>query len=360
VRRATLGAAVVLGAFAATSGPAAAAGLDAVYTSTNSAAGNAVLAFDRADGSLTPAGSFATGGTGTGASLGSQGALALGAGGRFLYVVNAGSNSVSAFAVHDGELDLLGTTPSGGEKPISLTVSGDLLYVVNAASATIAGFTGARHGELVPLAGSTRSLAGSGPAEISFSRDGRVLVVTEKATNTIDTFAVGPDGRPSPAHTNPSNGTTPFGFAFDKRGKLIVSEAFGAASGASAVSSYSVVDGRLDTISSSVADGQTAACWIAATNNGRFVYTTNTGSGSISSYSLDHEGSVSLLRSIAATTGPGSAPTDLALTDSSRGLFALLPGSGAIAGYRVSRDGDLTPASQATGIPASAVGLAIG
>jgi 6-phosphogluconolactonase (cycloisomerase 2 family) len=263
---------------------------------------------------------------------------------------------VSAFAVRDGELDLLGATPSGGEKPISLTVSGDLLYVVNAASGTIAGFTGARRGELVPLEDSTRSLAGSGPAQISFSPDGRVLVVTDKTTNTIDTFAVGPDGRSSPARTNASNGATPFGFAFDKRGQLIVSEAFAGALGASAVSSYAVLDGGLDTISSSVADGQTAACWIAVTDNGRFVYTTNTGSGSISSYSLDH-GSLSLLRSIAAATGHGSGPTDLALTDSSRDLFALLPGSGTISGYRVGRVGDLTPASQASGIPTSAAGL---
>ncbi len=39
----------------------------AVYTQTNAAAGNAVLAFDRAsDGSLTPAGSYPTGDLGTG------------------------------------------------------------------------------------------------------------------------------------------------------------------------------------------------------------------------------------------------------------------------------------------------------
>ena len=50
----------------------------AVYTLTNSAAGNAVAVFDRAnDGTLTPNGTFPTGGTGTGANLGSQGAVIL-------------------------------------------------------------------------------------------------------------------------------------------------------------------------------------------------------------------------------------------------------------------------------------------
>jgi hypothetical protein len=49
-----------------------------VYTQSNSPAGNAVLAFSRAgDGTLTAQGSYPTGGTGTGANLGSQGAVVL-------------------------------------------------------------------------------------------------------------------------------------------------------------------------------------------------------------------------------------------------------------------------------------------
>jgi 6-phosphogluconolactonase len=88
--------AVALGALALAAGSAAAAGPPAtVCTSSNSASGNAVLAFDRApDGSLSPTGSFATGGDGTGGGLNNQEALALGPGGRTLYAVNAGSDSV--------------------------------------------------------------------------------------------------------------------------------------------------------------------------------------------------------------------------------------------------------------------------
>ena len=68
-----------------------------VYTSTNSPFGNAVAVFDRAaDGTLTERGTFATGGTGTGANVGSQGAVVLSEDGRELYVVNAGSNSISS------------------------------------------------------------------------------------------------------------------------------------------------------------------------------------------------------------------------------------------------------------------------
>jgi len=66
-------------------------GPGAVYTLTNQVAGNAVAVFTRgADGRLTAAGTVATGGAGTGASLGSQSAVSLSNDGRRLFAVNAG------------------------------------------------------------------------------------------------------------------------------------------------------------------------------------------------------------------------------------------------------------------------------
>jgi len=65
----------------------------AVYTMDNSTSGNHVLAFQRAaDGSLTSAGAFPTGGSGTGSGLGNQGALVLGQGERWLFACNAASS----------------------------------------------------------------------------------------------------------------------------------------------------------------------------------------------------------------------------------------------------------------------------
>ncbi len=360
MRRGILGCALALAALAAAAGPASAAGRSAVYTESNSASNNQVLAFNRAgNGALKPGGSFATGGAGTGAGLGSQGALALTRGGRYLYAVNAGSDSISAFAVGPHGLRLTSTTSSGGDQPISLTARRGLLYALNAGSGTISGFRVAHDGSLNPLVGSTKSLAGSGPAQIEFSKAGNVLVVTNKATNTIDTFTVGSNGLPGPALSQPSNGETPFGFEFDKRGHLIVSEAFGGAPGASTLSSYSVNSaGVLSTISASIPDNQAAACWVAVTKNGRFAYTTNTGDGSISSYAVGHDGSLGLLAQVAAATGAGSTPTDLSQSGSGRVLLALLPGTGSVASYRVGGDGGLHPVDQAGGVPASAVGLA--
>lgn len=348
-------------------GAASAAGRNAgaVYTLSNATAGNAVVAFDRApDGTLTPAGTFATGGTGTGGGLGSQGALVLGDDGTALFAVNAGSNEITSFAVREDGLTLLQTVGSGGTRPISLTEHDGVLYVLNAGgTGNITGFNVSERGLLSPLSGSTRTLSSSaaGPAQVEFSPDGRQLVVTEKATNNIDTFAVGKDGVAAAATIHASAGATPFGFAFGKHDQLIVSEAFGGAAGASAVSSYDLSkSGGLETITPSAATGQTASCWVAITKNGRYAYTTNTGSGSISGYSIAKDGALSLLDADGRTgvTGAGSKPTDLALSNDSHFLYSLNEGTHNISTFAVGADGSLAPVGAASAVPAGAVGLA--
>jgi 6-phosphogluconolactonase (cycloisomerase 2 family) len=333
----------------------------AVYTLTNSPGGNAVQVFERAgDGSLSAGGQFATGGTGTGTGLGNQGAVALD--GRLLFAVNPGSDSISSFKVRGDGLELIDTDASGGDQPISLTVDDGLLYVLNeGGTGNISGHVISRHGTLSPLAGSTRPLSGAGvdPAQVSFDPSGGTLVVTEKNTNLIDTYEVDPDtGLASGPNPQASAGATPFGFAFDPRGDLIVSEAFGGAPDASAVSSYAVDDGVIDPISPSVATTETAACWIVVSKNGRFAYTTNTGSASISGYRVGLDGALTLLDADGVTGSTGPAPIDMALIRSSRLLYSLNSGDGTISGFRVGADGGLTAAGGTGGLPTTATGLA--
>src|SRR5712671_4160252 len=186
----------------------------AVYTLTNQVAGNAVAVFNRsADGTLTAAGTIATGGTGTGAGLGSQGAVALSDDGRRLFAVNAGSNDVSVFDVGPAGLSLASRTASGGPLPISLTVHGNVLYVLNAGgNGNISGFIVGTGGDLTAIAGATLPLSGTsvGPAQVQFSPDGSHLVVTEKATSRLDVYAVDANGAASWLSTTPSAGGTPF------------------------------------------------------------------------------------------------------------------------------------------------------
>jgi 6-phosphogluconolactonase len=334
-----------------------------VYTMTNGTAGNAVLAFDRAaDGSLTAAGSYSTGGTGTGAGLGNQGGLVIS--GNWLAVVNAGSNDVSLFTVNgDGSLSLADRIASGGTTPISVTISGNLLYTVNAGgTGNISGFTIA-NGDLTAIAGSTRPLSSSaaGPAEIAFAPGGQWLVVTEKNTNRISTYPVGPNGAAGAGVTTNSSGMTPFGFAFTNSGFLIVSEAFGGAANASAVSSYDAEgDGTWDAVSPSVPTTETSACWIAISNSGRFAYAANTGSGTISGYAIQ-QGALTRLDAdgITGTLGAGTAPADMAFSRDGKYLYVRAGGTNQIAIFSASHDGSLTSLSGwISGLPAGWSGLA--
>jgi 6-phosphogluconolactonase (cycloisomerase 2 family) len=339
----------------------------AVYVISNAAGGNEVVAYDRsADGSLSPAGAFATGGLGTGAGLGSQGALILSANGQWLFAVNAGSDDVSVFAVGPGGLRLTDVEPSGGDLPISLTQFGRLVYVLNAGgSGNIAGFTLSPSGDLAPLPGSIQPLsnggvgAAPGPAQIAFSPDGSTLVVTEKASNQIVTYAVDSAGVASGPTAYLSSGLTPFGFAFSQQGTLVVSEAFGGAADASAASSYRLDGGALTVVTPSAPTTETAACWVAITGNGRYAYTTNAGSGSVSGYAVGPDGSLTLLDAggQSGLTGAGSGPIDAAFSHNSRYLYVVAGGADQIVVFRVGAGGGLTHQG-AVGIPATALGLA--
>ncbi|MEO5901415.1 MAG: 3-carboxymuconate cyclase [Ilumatobacteraceae bacterium] len=325
-----------------------------VYTLTNATTGNEVVQFDRlADGSLTQQGTYATNGIGTGAGLGSQGALALD--GDHLFAVNAASNTISSFDVQGDGLVLESTVPSGGTTPISVTVHGHVLYVLNSGgTANISGFLVAPH-RLIALPRSTRQLSvgAAGPAQVSFSPDGSKLVVTEKTSNTIDIFRVilGYAGQPV---ASGSVGGTPFGFDFDRRGNLLVSNASGSAS------SYSIGrNGRANVISGAVATGNAAPCWLVATPNSRFAYTANAGAGTLSGFAVGRDGSLTLLAAdgISASFGAGSHPLDEIVTSDGQYLYNLTDGLHVINGLRIGNDGTLTQASTSTVVPAGSVGI---
>jgi 6-phosphogluconolactonase (cycloisomerase 2 family) len=296
-------------------GPGAAG---AVYILSNEASGNAVLLLPRSgNGQLGAPVSFATGGLGTGGGLGNQGALAESENGRWLYAVNPGSDEISAFEVGVGELLHLGNVSSGGDQPISLALRGDVLYVLNdGVNPNVTGFHIRKSGTLSPIAGSSRALSVAVPdaAQIGISPDGRHLVVTEKATNTIVSWDLLASDLLANRTLTTSASATPFGFAFDKRGTLIASEAIGGMPNASVVSSYRPGTAGWTVISPSVSGGQTAACWVAVTPNGRFAYATNTGSGSVTGFSIGHDGSLDLLNASGVTGMTGATPIDVAIS----------------------------------------------
>src|SRR4051794_37589485 len=337
--------AIIAAAFAAQSASAASDTPGAVFTLTNAASGNAVAYFARsAQGSLSYVGAFPTGGAGTSANLGSQSSVALSDNGRELYAVNAGSNSISVFAVEQNGLRLETQFSSGGRTPISVTAHGDVLYVLNIGSATINGFTTSG----TPIA--SQPLLGANPAQVAFSPSGDELVVTEKATKTIDTYAV-VGGIAQPGVSSASAGATPFGFAFDNLGRLFVSEAAGSAS------SYSVDSAGAHTISGAVATHQGAPCWLVVGKNGKYAYTANAAAGTISGFGIAADGSLSLLDPTGASASGLAHPLDEAVSNNGRFLYVLNDGNHDVVGYRIAADGSLSPLGEVGSLPPGPVGL---
>jgi 6-phosphogluconolactonase (cycloisomerase 2 family) len=207
------------------------------------------------------------------------------------------------------------------------------------------------------------------PAQVRFTPDGNQLVVTVKGTNAIYVFPVDKDGAAAhPTITQAPGPALPsfFGFAFDKKGHLLVTELFGTATiipkgGAGALSSFTITgNGHLNPISPDVADGGTAACWIALEPlTGRFAYVANNLSASISSYTVGNNGNVTLLNGIAASP-PG--PNDLAVAHegSNSWLYVVDAGNGTVGAFHINGDGSLTAITGGSGLPAgrSAQGLA--
>jgi 6-phosphogluconolactonase (cycloisomerase 2 family) len=352
-----LSAGVLSGALA----PAASASADeprsAVYTMTNASGGNALLTFKRGgDGSLSPNGSYATGGNGTGAGLGSGHSIAVSDDGREVVVVNAGSDSISAFRVQHNHLEPWGTPiASGGTRPTSVTIDADRVYVLNAGSDSIAGFRLEEREGLSPIAGSVRPL-GSGtstPSQIQFDKSGRVLIVDERGSSTIDTFVVDERGVAGPPKTTPSNAGGPFGFDVDRRGDVLFSAVALGGGLMSGATSYDVSrNGTLSPNGAPVTSGQAAACWLAAA--GQYAYTTNAGSGSIGRFRVARDGSLSLTGTTAL--GANSHPLDEGVSRDQDLLYVLVDGLHEIVGYRVQQDGGLTQVTSVP-VPTGAAGI---
>jgi 6-phosphogluconolactonase len=375
----------------------------AVFSMSNAREGNVVVAFSRAaDGRLTEVGRFPTGGNGSGSFEDTANGMILGNAqgesspnnlidsSEFLFVTNAGSNSITVFRVNPEGLERVEVQNSGGEKPVSVTVNRGLLYVLHSGETeddlfdedgniipncttgelpSVTGFRVSSSGQLDPIPGSTRQLSGdafSGCAQVSFSPSGDVLVVTERLAvqpgqenneapegdeGVINTFVVNADGTLGGHQVIDAAGQGPFGFTFTKSGRLLTTEQFDGPEGPSrgAATSYQVGGGgTLTPISSSVRNGGTDTCWFVVTDDGQYGFTTSffdpnnpdqpfpesgRNGSRISSYRINPNGSMELVEAIAFDAKQGAS--DQALSRDSRYLYQLNSFEGTINAFEV-------------------------
>ena len=365
----TMKTAVALCALAIATGHAAIADNDfdferaqrAVFVMTNDADDNEVLAFERTPyGTLRNAHRYDTGGRGSGGTvdpLGSQGALTLSDDLDWLLAANAGSGTLSVFRVLGSRLVLTDRATTGGSEPNAVAQHGSLVYVLNTAgTSSVVGFR-LREGRLARIDESRRFLSAnfSNSASLAFSPDGRSLLVTERATNKIDVFQVQPDGRLSPINVNASAGPGAFSVVFAPNGTALVSETGAGTALGSAISSYRLSNnGALVPVSVSVPTLGDANCWNVVTPDGRFVYTSNAGTSSISGFRIAADGSLTAIGSTVVGANPaGSANLDIAISADGRFLYSLNAASGGVGMFAIQRDGSLVNLGVTGGLRAS-------
>jgi DNA-binding beta-propeller fold protein YncE len=222
---------------------------------------------------------------------------------------------------------------SGGITPVSVAVSPfGLVYVANQGNGG-SGYSGFRlgfGGSLTPIAGSTVTVPdGSGVGDVFFNAFGNHLVGTRTGTSEIDSFVVLPDGHLLAAKGSPytGQGLGQLGAEFSpvRPSQLFVSNAHNGATLGTVSAYQDGLFGQLTSIGSSpYADGQTAPCWVEISHDGRYLYTVNTASGNISSYSINPNGSLVLIGSFAIKGG--GADIDARLSPDGR--YLLVDGSG--------------------------------
>jgi 6-phosphogluconolactonase (cycloisomerase 2 family) len=326
-----------------------------VFVETDSTVGNSVIAYDAAsDGTLTQAGSYATGGLG-GVLAGSvvdhtasQGSLVLDRLHGLLYTVNAGSNTVSVFDVHGDRLMRRQVISSGGTFPVSIAVHGNLVYVLNARDGgSIQGYL--RVGStLVRISAWQRGLGldvtltpefTHTPAQIAFTPDGSQLVLTTKANgNAIDVYAINASGAPAARPTvNVEPDSVPFAFAFDAHTNLVAAE-----TGTNSIASFTVhQDGTLTAVDRA-ATGQAATCWVAT--DGTHFYTSNAGSATVSGYTDHGDGTLHALGNAATDVGT----VDAAASSDGKVVYVQTGANGIVDAFRIAADGGLTAIGSVT------------
>jgi 6-phosphogluconolactonase len=327
---------------AATAASASTASTSAVvgytYIDGNTAAANTIDGFARhADGSVTPlpGSPFAAGGAGLGTGLASQGAIQATPDGRYLLAVDAGSNQISVLRITAGGVPVPVGQPvsSGGIKPVSVAISpSGLVYVANSGAGG-SGYSGFRlhlDGSLTPIPGSTVTVPdSSGLGDVFFNALGDHLIGTRTGTSEIDSFVVLPDGHLLAAKGSPftGQGLGQLGAEFSpaRPAELFVTNAHNG-TGLGTVSAYrDSLFGQLTPVGSSpFADGQTAPCWVEISHDGRYLFAVNTGSGNISGYAINPDGSLALIGSTAISGG--GADIDARLSPDGR--YLLVDGSG--------------------------------
>ena len=330
-----------------------------LYVLTNGVDSNAVMTYQRSgtDGALSLLSVTGTGGKGTGAPLASQGPITISNDRKWILAVNAASNTISALKITETGLKLTSTVPSRGYRPISIACYNNLVYVLHSnENGQIAGYKLSEAGILTPIENTVKTLGTSatGPAQISFVLEGKMIVVTLKSVNKIIAYKLDANGVPGDLFTVESKSPTPYGFAVGKEGNIYVSEAT-----QGVMSAYRVSLTGITSVAGPLPTNQVAACWVGASPNGKYIYVVNAQSNTITGYNINTLSSFTLMQANGVTANTGIRPIDIAISDDSMFAYVLNYEDRSIRVFYITQTGGLEKIEDRFVIPAGSTGIAV-
>lgn len=326
-----------------------------IFLQSNQLTDNQVLVFQKkADGSVEFKSNVSAHGTGTGANVGSDGTICLSQDKKWLYAVNAGSNTLAVFRNNRGVLTFTDTISTAGIKPVSVTTRNGKTFVVNAGgNGSLVGFKIDSFGILSRIGQPEIELNSTPavPAQISFDASGNFLVISEKLTNRLVSYYVDVLGNLSLSSSIDSQTPTPYGFAVGSNNYIYISEA-----SANALSIYKIENGLLSAVSGPHYTTQNGACWVALLPNLNFAYVLNAGSSTITGFNVSNPTQVTLLNAN-GVTATAAHPNETAVSQDGKFVYFLQSESHSIGCFAVNPDGSLTRISDVYGLPIGCAGM---
>lgn len=302
--------------------------------------------------------------------------------GKFAYVANYNSNSLSAFSIASGVLSALPDVDAGtlgtqtsiatGTTPDAVVVhpSGKFVYVANHGSGTSAGSISAysidASGALSAIdadqaAGNQPTIATqNGPRALVIDPTGAYLYVANESSNTISAYSINPTtGALISIGTPLATGTTPYSIAMNPAGPYLYVANSGSSSDISAYTRNST-NGTLSPLStgtvpvginigphSIVVDPAGTYAYVVATNS-----TTNS---QVWAYSIDAGGVLSTPAGTTYTFAAGISPYAITLDSTGSYAYVANRGSDDVSVFSVS-NGQLVPITCSTPSSCTATG----
>jgi 6-phosphogluconolactonase (cycloisomerase 2 family) len=316
------------------------------YTANNGDGTVSAFAVNSATGSMTPIGTYSTGGSGPNGA-------AVDPSGRFLYVSNHGSSSIAIFAIDPSSGSLTPTADSpmpspAGPVTLAFDAPGNFLYVCNEgfadpAAASVSAFqVDQASGALTPVPGSPFP-TGWGPQWVALHPSGQYLYTANSYGNTMNIFGVNSStGVLTPIAMVPTTGNRPREIAPDPSGAYV----YVADESSGDISAYSVDTntGMLNPLPGFPVALGGATVGVIFDRTGEYLYASDEGGGAILGFSVASAGVLAPLPGSPFSLAPAT-PQFGAVDPANKFLFmGTLYGTNAALGLAIdTADGSLTP-----------------